>query len=281
MMSGWWAVGRRSWVTRRGSWVVGGGSWIFGLTIWVIGLGASPTAQGGPTDRQKVDPAAAQRGRVVYAAQCINCHGSTAKGGPNGPDLIRSTAVLRDRYGSHIGPAMRTTPTSHTARLTPEQVVDLSHFLRDRVEAITRNRTPTAPIDVLTGDPEAGRAYFNGAGRCSTCHSPTGDFAGLRSRTPDALTLQQRFLFPTLARSTKRVEVTVTPVNGTPLSGTLVRLDNFTVALRDASGDLRSFSRVPGVTVDVRDPLTTHRELLDHYTDDNIHDVVTYLWTLK
>jgi cytochrome c oxidase cbb3-type subunit III len=237
--------------------------------------------QGGPTDRQKVDPAAVQRGRTVYAAQCINCHGSTAKGGPNGPDLIRSPAVLRDRLGSHIGPAMRAAAASHQRALTDQQVVELSHFLRDRVEAVTRNRTPTAPIDVLIGDPEAGRVYFNGAGRCSTCHSPTGDLAGLRARTPDALTLKQRFLFPSLVRSTKQVEVTVTPPSGSPVSGTLVRIDNFTVSLRDAAGDYRSFSRVPGVAVDVRDPLTAHRELLDQYTDEAIHDVVAYMWTIK
>jgi hypothetical protein len=176
---------------------------------------------------------------------------------------------------------MRAAPASHQASLTDGQVADLSHFLRERIEAVTRNRTPSAPIDVLTGDPEAGRRYFNGAGRCSTCHSPTGDFADLRSRTPDPLTLQQRILFPTLVRSTKRVEVTVTPLSGPPVSGTLVRIDNFSLSLMDASGDYRAFSRVPGVQVDVRDPLAVHHELLDQYTDEAIHDLVTYLWTLK
>lgn len=244
-------------------------------------LTASLGAQGGPADRPPLDEAAATRGRAVYALNCINCHGSTAKGGPSGPDLIRSTAVLRDRLGASIGPAMRATPMSHAVSLTPAQIVDLSHFLRQRVEAVTRNRTPTAPIDVLTGDPEAGRRYFNGAGRCSTCHSPAGDFAGLRTRTPDALTLQQRVLFPSLIRSTKKVEVTVTPPAGAPVSGTLERIDNFSVSLRDAAGDYRSFSRVPGVTVEVRDPLAAHRELLDQYTDEAIHDLVAYLWTIK
>ena len=38
---------------------------------------------------------------------------------------------------------------------------------------------------------------------------------------------------------------------------------------------------ITGVTVDVRDPLAVHHELLDQYTDDAIHDVVAYLWTLK
>jgi mono/diheme cytochrome c family protein len=237
--------------------------------------------QGGPTDRPTVDDAAAARGRSLYAEHCINCHGSTAKGGPNGPDLIRSTALLRDRLGSTLGPAMRAAPASHPAPLTPAQVVDLSHFLRQRIESVVRNRTPTAPIDVLTGDPEAGRVYFNGAGRCSGCHSPTGDFAGLRARTSDALTLQQRVLFPTLARSTRTVEVTVTPPSGQPVTGTLVRIDNFNVSLRDAEGEYRAFARGTGVTVDVRDPLAVHHELLDQYTDDAIHDVVAYLWTLK
>ena len=250
-------------------------------TLLAIVLPFSITAQGGPTDRPPLDEAAAGRGRTLYAQHCINCHGSTAKGGPNGPDLIRSTAVLRDRLGASLGPAMRATAASHAAPLTQTQIVDLSHFLRQRIEAVVRNRTPTAPIDVLVGDPEAGRRYFNGAGRCGTCHSPTGDFAGLRTRTPDALTLQQRVLFPSLIRSTKKVEVTVTPPTGAPVSGTLERIDNVSVALRDAAGDYRSFSRVPGVTVDVRDPLTAHRELLDQYTDDAIHDVVAYLWTIK
>jgi hypothetical protein len=31
----------------------------------------------------------------------------------------------------------------------------------------------------------------------------------------------------------------------------------------------------------VRDPLAAHHELLDQYTDDDIHDVVAYLWTLR
>jgi mono/diheme cytochrome c family protein len=254
--------------------------WSLTLVLALLASGPALT-QGGPTDRPRVDDEAAARGRRLYAEHCINCHGSTAKGGPNGPDLIRSTTVLRDRLGSSIGPALRATPSAHAAALTAAQVTDLAQFLRQRIEAVARNRTPTAPIDVLTGDPEAGRRYFNGAGRCSGCHSPTGDFRGVASRTPDALTLQQRILFPSLARSDKRVEVTVTPVGQAPVSGALVRLDNFTVSLRDAAGDYRAFSRLPGVRVDVRDPLTAHHELLDQYTDEAVHDLVAYMWTLK
>ena len=139
---------------------------------------ATALAQGGPYERQRVDTAAADRGRALYAKHCINCHGSTAKGTDRGPDLIRSASVLRDRLGNLIGPAIKPGAT-HQATLAASEIVDLSHFLHQRVEAIARNRNARGPLPVLTGDPEAGRAYFNGAGRCSTCHSPTGDLAGV------------------------------------------------------------------------------------------------------
>ena len=256
---------------------------VSGVIVAALCLAAAIEAAGqpGPTVRQVVDEAAATRGRGVYAANCINCHGSNAKGGPNGPDLIRSTAVLRDRLGNGIGPAMTKTPAAHSAKLTTAQVTDLSHFLHQRVEAIARNRNPTAPINVLVGDPEAGRDYFNGAGTCRTCHSATGDLAGVARRSGDPVNLQQRFLFPNLARSARQVEVTVTPKSGPAVSGVLVRLDNFTVSLRDSAGEYRAFTRGPGVAVDVRNPLAAHHALLDGYPDEDIRNVVAYLGTLK
>src|SRR5262245_44314649 len=177
--------------------------------------------QAGPTERQRIDNAAADRGRLVYTQYCINCHGSAAKGTDNGPDLIRSVVVLRDRLGNGIGPAVRK-GSSHQAKLTDAQVLDLSHFLHQRVEAIASNRNPRGTLNVVTGNAEAGRSFFNGAGKCSTCHSPTGDLAGIATRIPVAVNLQQRFLFPSLTRGgPKQVEVTVTPAGGRPISGVL------------------------------------------------------------
>src|SRR5262245_1699213 len=163
----------------------------------VSGFSQTSWAQAGPYERQRIDDAGATRGRALYAQQCINCHGSTAKGTDRGPDLIRSVIVLRDRLGSGIGPAI-TPSASHQATLTAEQVVDVSHFLHQRIEAVATNRTPRVPIDVLTGDIEAGKAYFHGAGTCITCHSESGDLKGLASRVSDPVALQQRWLFPTL-----------------------------------------------------------------------------------
>ena len=245
------------------------------LLVLVLG------AQGGPTERQRVDNAAADRGRLVYTQFCINCHGSSAKGTENGPDLIRSVVVLRDRLGNGIGPAVRK-GGPHQATLTEPQVVDLSHFLHQRIEAIASNRTARGPINVLTGNVAAGRTYFNGAGKCSTCHSPTGDLAGIATRIPVPVNLQQRFLFPSLTRGgPKQVEVTVSQSGRPGVSGTLVRIDTFNVSLRDSSGEYKTFRREPNVKVEVRDPLATHNQLLDQFTDDDMHNVLAYLVTLK
>jgi mono/diheme cytochrome c family protein len=255
------------------------------------GRGRGPAFLPGSADKQVVDPAAADRGRKVYAAECISCHGTHARGGDKGADLVRSEIVLHDRYGSTIGPFLKNghpTQTTPAAQLTKAQIEDLSHTLHQEVY-----NTPRAALqiqNVLTGDPKAGEAYFNGAGKCSTCHSPTGDLAHIASRM-DAAGLQQRFLFPGGggrggrgrggANSSKPVTVTVTPASGTPTAGVLLHLDDFNVSLRDGAGEYHSFKRTAAVRVVKNDPTQAHHDLLDHYTDRNIHDIVAYLETMK
>src|SRR5262249_100053 len=106
---------------------------IFRISITLLLL-----AQGaGPADKQVVDAAAADRGKATYMAECITCHGAKARGTEGGPDLVRSIAVLHDRFGSEIGPILRkghpTQSGTPSTGFTPAQVADLSHFLKQRV----------------------------------------------------------------------------------------------------------------------------------------------------
>jgi mono/diheme cytochrome c family protein len=242
--------------------------------------GAPPTGPG-PGDKQTVDAAAAERGKTTYIAECITCHGAKARGTESGADLIRSLVVLRDRYGNEIGPFLRkghpTQSNKSGASFTPSQIEELSHFLKQRF-ADTLRSSPTYRIqDVLTGDPKAGATYFGGTGRCNTCHSPSGDLAGIGKKY-DPPTLQQRFLFPP---RTKPVTITITPPSGAPVSGDLVRIDDFNVSLRDASGEYRAWKRTQELKIERKDPYAAHVELLDRYSDKAIHDVVAYLESLK
>jgi cytochrome c oxidase cbb3-type subunit 3 len=229
----------------------------------------------GPYDRRKPDSAAAASGKRVYTQYCINCHGSLARGTEQGPDLLHSVLVLRDKAGSELRPALQKLP-GHNRDLTDSEMAGLSDFFRDQIERTARNRNADVPPNVLTGNKDAGQAYFNGAGRCGSCHSPAGDLARVGAKY-DPLTLQQRFLFPRKQPS----EVTVTPASGPAVSGVLERLDDFEVSLRDAAGQYRSFHRTPEVQVKVSDPLAAHYALLDEYTDTEIHNVVAYLESLR
>jgi len=246
------------------------------IAAGMIGCGLL-CAQPGPRERQKVDAAAATRGRAVWAQYCINCHGPLAKGTSSGPDLIRSELVLRDRLGNEIGPALKRL-AGHDAGITREQLTDLTHFLKEQMEATAKDRNPVVQPNVLTGDRAAGRVYFEGAGGCTRCHSATGDLAGIGNRYPDAVDLEQRFLFP---RRTKRVQATVTPASGAAVTGEVVSIDDFEIALRDAAGAYHEWTRRPDLRVEMRDPLEAHHELLDQYTDQQIHDTVRYLESLK
>ena len=264
-------------------------------------LGRGPgVLGGGPADSHVVDTQGADRGRAVYIAECITCHGPKARGGSEGlprsqqgPNLIRSLVVLHDRYGDEIGPFLAKGHPLQSGKpssaLTKSQVGDLAHFLHQAVYFTLRGAPDLKIQNVLTGDPKAGAAYFNGAGRCNTCHSPTGDLAGIGNKY-DPATLQTKFLFPRTvgvarngARRTepKPVTVRVTQPNGQVVEGVLDKLDDFNVSLRDAQGDYRSFRITPELKVVKNDPYAAHVELLDRYTDKNMHDVVAYLETLK
>jgi hypothetical protein len=210
---------------------------------------------------------------------------------------VRSVIVLRDRYGSQLGPFLKKGHKLQSgasgATLSGDQIQDLAHFLRQRVNDGLRGSPIFQPQNVLTGDAKAGAAYFNGEGRCATCHSPTGNLAGIGTRL-EPIDIQQRFLFPSTGRGGRggrgrggaaanpnAVRVTVTAPDGQTVSGVLVQMDDFFVSLRTEDGTTRTIRRVPGMKIDRQDPFAYHIELLDRLTDKNMHDVVAYLETLK
>ena len=170
---------------------------------------------------------------------------------------------------------------------TDAQMVDLSHFLRERFNDTLRGSPIFTVQNVLTGDARAGEMYFNGDGGCRECHSPTADLKGIGARL-DPPALQQRFLFPRPPGRRaggggpgKPTTLTVTTPAGEKVTGVLVSLDDFNVSLRDDAGQYRAWKRVPGLTVVKNDPYAGHVDLLDKYTDKNVHDVVAYLESLK
>src|SRR5258708_2991754 len=172
----------------------------------VIHLGApEPTVGGGAPGRgaaaaiagSKEDPAAVDRGGKLYVTNCGGCHGAGARGGAGAPDLVRSVLVLDDEKGILIAPVIREgRPDAGMPKpnLSEPQIADLVAWLHVQTYA-AGHRGTYAFLDVVTGDPKRGEAYFQSIGTCHTCHSPTGDLKGVGSRY-DAFTLQARWLNP-------------------------------------------------------------------------------------
>src|ERR1051325_10681282 len=117
-------------------------------------------------DSHVVDDAGAERGKTIYIAECITCHGAKARGGNSnlprnqqGPDLVRSLIVLHDRYGNTIGPFLAKGHPMQSGRpassLKAPQVLDLAHFLHQRIYYTLRTGPELQIQNVLTGDPKA------------------------------------------------------------------------------------------------------------------------------
>jgi mono/diheme cytochrome c family protein len=173
--------------------------------------------------------------------------------------------------------------------LTDQQITDIAEFLHERLEA-ARSRSATDTMAPLVGDAKAGAAYFNGPGRCTTCHSVSGDLAGIGAKY-DPAALQGRLVNPrpgggrgqAAAPSPRAARtVTVTLASGQTVTGTLDFISEFAVTLIEASGTRRTFKRdgdVPKVVV--TDPLQAHFDMLRTFRDKDMHDLTAYLWTLK
>ena len=265
-------------------------------------LGAAPLAAQSPAAAKTPEPprhngflvsrtvpdlASVGRGQKLFVQNCAFCHGARATGGESGPDLVRSPVALDDDGGDKIGPVIlkgRPEKGMPAFPLPEAQIKDIAAFLRDRQQAAI-DRGAYAILNVVTGDAKQGEAYFTGAGRCSSCHSPAGDLRGIGKKY-DAVSLQSQLLYPQAwpggpPPESLRPAVTVTLNSGASFSGRLEYVDDFNVALREASGDYRSFTRGDGVKVDLRDPRAGHEELVKKITDAEMHNVLAYLVTLK
>lgn len=237
--------------------------------------------------RPPADPAMVERGKALYGVNCNFCHGSDARGGEGGPNLLRSDLVLNDKNGEAIIPVVQNGKGEMPPlKLTNQQINDIAAFIHSfRVAGYDASRM--TPPSILVGDATAGAAVFRT--KCASCHSATGDLKGIASKITDPKILQNTFLMPGGGRGGRGATiavppttVTVTPASGAKVEGRLVRMDDFIVTLIDSDGLQRTFRRDGNSPkVEIHDPLQPHRELLPTYTDKDIHNLTSYLVTLK
>ncbi len=257
------------------------GKELAGLLSFLTGADASPS-------RQNADQSAAVHssdqlpaGKILFQQNCAFCHGRDAMGGESGPDLTQSRIVLDDVNGDKISPVVRAGRPDNKMpgfNFSDQEMQNLAAYIHASVVAAATHKGARRGVtisDLQTGNVEAGKQYFEGAGGCAHCHSPGGDLAGIATRYR-GLQLEQRMLYPRGAKS----NVTVTVPSGQSVSGTLAYLDEFTVAMRDSSGNYRSWL-ISTVKYTIDSPVEAHVRQFEKYTDADIHNLMAYLQTLR
>jgi cytochrome c oxidase cbb3-type subunit 3 len=243
------------------------------------------------------DQAAEQRGKELFVSRCGFCHGSNARGGAGGSDLTRSVIVQEDEDGRQLGDFLKVgRPERNMPKfeLAEADVQDLATFLHASIARLA-DRGTYQILDIVVGNPKAGEAFFNGAGKCISCHSPAGDLKGVGAKY-DPATLQGRILMPRGGRGGGppgraaplhlepiAVKATVTLPSGASFTGALVRLTDFDVTLYDPeTRQTRSWLRSNDIPkVALTDPLQAHVDMWRKWTDEGMHDMTAYLATLK
>ncbi len=220
-----------------------------------------------------------------------------------GPNLLRSQIVLNDQNGELLIPIVQNgrqtpgMPPMPPLQMPENDVRAVAAYIHS-VAATSRGQgAPPAgeavELNIVVGDAAAGKAYFEKT--CTSCHSATGDLAGLAARMASPTDVQNAWVAgggrggrgrgaaAAPGGDDKRtVTVTVTPATGDKIEGRLVRIDDFLVVVGMPDGSTRSVRREGDVPrVEIHDPLAGHKKLLLTYTDKDMHDVTAYLVTLK
>ncbi|HUA57153.1 MAG TPA: cytochrome c [Verrucomicrobiae bacterium] len=235
---------------------------------------------------------AVDRGLPAYNTTCGYCHGDRGKGGKAGPDLIASVVTLHDEDGVQLAAFVKAAEHSKVVKIdAPDtQMYDIAAYLHSRV-VYSSGRGDVHLAEVLVGDPKAGELYFNGAGGCKSCHSPTGDLKGIGGKYDPAV-LQETMVMPRRGRGgfgrgggdlspTARYAVVTLP-SGESVKGSPLRVTDFDVTLRLADGSTRTWAREHGMPkVEITDPLQPHIDLMMKLSDTDMHNLTAYLATLK
>lgn len=234
-----------------------------------LGLGAEP------------DKTAAARGAPVFQRNCAFCHGPQARGA-TGPSLITSDQVLGDDHGQKLAPYIRKGVAEKGmpafASMSEDKLKDIAEFLHLQVEQVA-NRGAYQLLNIVVGNSAKGQAFV--AAHCSSCHAPES-FAhiGTKFRSPEQL--QRGWIWPPHSGDNSLAPTaTVKVPGGETIAGRVTQVSDFRIALVDNSGQTHTIDRVPGVEVQIKDPLAAHQEIIQSLTNDEMHNVTAYLETLK
>ena len=222
---------------------------------------------------------AAEEGATLFQLHCSYCHGASGKGG-RGADLTTGEY----RHGGS-DPALYSTIRNGIpgTEMPPVRVTDDEVW---KMVAFVKRLGSAGLLEKATGDPAAGRAIYEGTGRCTTCHSIGGQGGSLGPELSDVgrrrglRYLEESLITPEADVAIPYRAIRVVTKSGQTIAGIRLNEDDISVQLRDEQNNLRSF-----VKNDLREIRRDKPSLMPAYgsalSKKEIEDVVSYLSSLR
>jgi cytochrome c oxidase cbb3-type subunit 3 len=220
---------------------------------------------------------AIEAGSRIYVGECALCHG---RGGADvdGVDIRRGVF----RTVSSDEDLRRIIRTGVDGARMPG--FDLQPFELDGIVAYIRAGFDPNGVAVKVGDAARGRAIFEGAGDCASCHRVNGQ--GPRT-APDLseigairnpASLQQTLLDPSASLMPINRPVRAVTRSGETIRGRRLNEDTYSVQLIDSEERLRSLVKADLVEYEVSETPVMEPTTL---SADQVADVIGYLLSLR
>jgi putative heme-binding domain-containing protein len=224
-------------------------------------------------------PGDVRDGERLYLSNCSVCHGPDGNMVP-GTDLAHGSFR---RTNSDEGLQQIILKGIAGTAMPPH---NFSEFQAMTIVAFLRSLASSAQSSSAAGNAAHGKAIFEGAGNCLSCHRVQGvgsrlgpDLTdiGLNRRAPE---LERSLLDPDAEILPQNRFVKVTTKEGRTVTGRLLNQDAFTLQMLDSQERLVSYRRadLKDLTFPDKSPMPSYRGKL---APAEVADVVSYLVSLK
>lgn len=184
----------------------------------------------------------AEATRATYQRLCSGCHGDDARGSQQGPGLSGNPTLKRRSAASIRNLIVRGVPAAGMPGFK------LPDATLDALVALVQGLNASAADVAVPGDVAAGRAFFQGDGRCTACHMVNGagtakgpDLSGIaREMTVDQL--RDSLTGPAARVAPGYGLVSVELRDGRKLRGFARSRSRFDLGLQDLDGKLHALS---------------------------------------
>jgi putative heme-binding domain-containing protein len=220
-----------------------------------------------------------QYGAQIFVSQCASCHGE------NG-DMIPGVNFRAGQFKRVLSDNdLRQTITNGVLG-TAMQPFTFGASELTGIVSYLRNMNSFSAGGLLVGNPARGRALFEGAGNCVSCHAVNGqgprvapdlgDIGALRT----AELIHRTLLDPAASMLPANRPVRAVTLDGKVINGRRLNEDTYTVQLIDEQEHLRSLSKADlrEFTVLKSTPMPSYK---DKFSAQELADLEAYLLSLR